>query len=99
MSIIAAISIIVSAMSVVVVVVVVVVVAVVVVVVVGPFVRNSYVSTLRPVVIHPVSVRRFPSFRTQPLEDFSVDSVNKSLEQPSPWRKSSKRKSCYGGRV
>ena len=39
--------------------------------------------------IHPVSVTRFPSFRTQPLENLSVDSVNKWIpEQPSPWRKS-----------
>ena len=30
-----------------------------------------------------------PSFRTQPLENLSVDSVKKWIpEQPSPWRKS-----------
>ena len=41
------------------------------------------------VIVHPVSVRRFPCFRTQPLESLSVDSVKKWIpEQPSPWRKS-----------
>ena len=39
--------------------------------------------------LHPVSITRFPSFRTQPLESLSVDSANKWIpEQPSPWRKS-----------
>ena len=39
--------------------------------------------------IHPVSITRFPSFRTQPQENLCVDSVNKWIpEQPSPWRKS-----------
>ena len=53
-----------------------------------------------PPVIHPVSVRRFPSFRTQPLENLTPLPMNKSVpEQPSPWRKSSKRESCYGDRV
>ena len=50
--------------------------------------------------IHPVSLRRFPSFRTQPLENLMPLSTNKWVpEQPSPWRKSSKRESCYGDRV
>ena len=50
--------------------------------------------------IHPVSVRRFPSFRTQPLENLTPLPMNKWIsEQPSPWRKSSKRRSCYGDRV
>ena len=35
--------------------------------------------------IHPVSVRRFPSFWTQPLENLSVDSVtNGFLSNPAP---------------
>ena len=39
--------------------------------------------------VHTVSITRFPSFRTQPLESLSVDSVNKWIpEQPRPWRKS-----------
>ena len=38
-----------------------------------------------------------PSFRTQPLECFTPLSMNKWVpEQPSPWRKYYKRKSCYG---
>ena len=42
----------------------------------------------------------FPSFRTQPLENLTPLPMNKwSSEQPSPWRKSSKRESCYGDRV
>ena len=42
----------------------------------------------------------FPSFRTQPLENLTPIPTNKYIsEQPSPWRKSSKRKSCYGYRV
>ena len=50
--------------------------------------------------VHPFSLRRFPSFRTQPLENLTPLSMNKWVsEQPSPWRKSSKRKSCYGDRV
>ena len=50
---------------------------------------------VRRLAVHPVSITRFPSFRTQPLENLSVDSVNKWIpEQPSPWRKS-----CYGDRV
>ena len=50
--------------------------------------------------IHPVSVRRFPSFRTQPLESLKTLPMNKWVpEQPSPWRKSCKRESCYGDRV
>ena len=50
--------------------------------------------------ILPVSVRRFPSFRTQPLESLSHYLWTKTIsEQPSPWRKSSKRESCYGDRV
>ena len=52
------------------------------------------------VISHPVSVRRFPSFRTQPLESLTSLSMNKWVpEQPSPWRNSSKRESCYGDRV
>ena len=55
----------------------------------------------RPIsLLHPVSVRRFPSFRTQPLENITPLPMNKWIpEQPSPWRKSSKRESCYGDRV
>ena len=50
--------------------------------------------------IHPVSVRRFPSFRTQPLEKLTPLPMNEWIsEQPCPWRKSSKRESCYGDRV
>ena len=50
--------------------------------------------------LHPVSVRRFPSFRTQPLDNITPLPMNKWIsEQPSPWRKYSKRKSCYGDRV
>ena len=48
----------------------------------------------------PVSVRRFPSFRTQPLENITPLPMNKWVpEQPSPWRKYSKRESYYGDRV
>ena len=37
----------------------------------------------------PVSVRRFPSFRIQPLENLTPPPMNKWVpEQPSPWRKS-----------
>ena len=51
-------------------------------------------------IVHQVSIRKFPSFRTQLLESLSVDSVQKWIpEQPSPWRTSSKRESCYGDRV
>ena len=47
--------------------------------------------------IHPVSITRFPSLRTQPLENLSVDSVTKwTPEQPSPWRNSWERKSWEG---
>ena len=35
--------------------------------------------------LHPVSITRFPSFRTQPLENLSVDSVtNGFLSNPAP---------------
>ena len=35
--------------------------------------------------LHPVSVRRFPSFRTQPLANLSVDSVKHGfLSNPAP---------------
>ena len=47
-----------------------------------------------------VSVRRFPSFRIQPLESLTPLPMSKWVpEQPSPWRKSSKRESCYRDRV
>ena len=37
--------------------------------------------------LHPVSVRRFPSFRTQPLENVKPLPMSKWVpEQPSPWR-------------
>ena len=50
--------------------------------------------------VHPVSITRFPSFRTQTLENLSVDSVNKWIpEQPRPWRKSCERESCYADRA
>ena len=40
--------------------------------------------------LHPVSVRRFPSFRTQPLESLTLLPMKTWIsEQPSPWRKSS----------
>ena len=42
-------------------------------------------SILYYAMLHPVSVRRFPSFRTQPLEHLSVDSVNNGfLSNPAP---------------
>ena len=48
---------------------------------------------------HSVSVRRFPSFRTQPLENLTPLPMKQwTPEQPSPWRKSSKRESCDGDR-
>ena len=51
-------------------------------------------------IINPVSVRRFPSFRTQPLENLTLLPMKTWIsEQPSPWRKYHKRKSCYGDRV
>ena len=35
--------------------------------------------------VHPVSITRFASFRTQPLESLSVDSVQKThLSNPAP---------------
>ena len=41
-------------------------------------------AALRPV-LHLVSITRFPSFRTQPLENLSVDSVtNGFLSNPAP---------------
>ena len=50
--------------------------------------------------VHPVSVTRFPSFRTQPLENLSHYLWNKRLpSNPAPGEKSSKRESCYGDRV
>ena len=53
-----------------------------------------------PVFGHPVSVRRFPFFRTQPLENLTPLPMNKRIsEQPSPCRKYYKRESCYGDRV
>ena len=55
---------------------------VVVVVVVVVFV-TCYIIAL-----HPVSITRFPSFRTQPLESLSHYLWQKQIsEQPSPWRK------------
>ena len=49
--------------------------------------------------IHPVSITRFPSFRTQPLESLSVDSVkNGFLSNPAPGE-NLERESCYGDRV
>ena len=51
-------------------------------------------------VLHLVSLKRFPSFRTQPLENITPLSMTKRItEQPSPWRKYYKRESCYGDRV
>ena len=49
--------------------------------------------------VHPVSVRKFPSFRTSPWKTLAATNDKKITEQPSPWRKSSKRESCYGDRV
>ena len=50
--------------------------------------------------LHPVSLRRSPSFRTEPLENITPLPMNKWVpEQPSPWRKYYKRKYCYGDRV
>ena len=52
------------------------------------------------ILLHPVSLGRSPSFRTQPLESLTPLSINKWVpEQPGPWRKSSERESCYGDRV
>ena len=43
------------------------------------------ISLLLCLLLHPVSVTRFPSFRTQPLESLSVDSVkNGFLSNPAP---------------
>ena len=40
-------------------------------------------------IVHPVSFRRFPSFRTQTLENLTPLPMNKWVPaQPSPWRKS-----------
>ena len=50
--------------------------------------------------LHSVSVTRFPSFRTQTLDNPSVDSVKQWIpEQPRPWRTSCERESCHGDRV
>ena len=50
--------------------------------------------------LHPVSVTRFPSFRTQTLENLSRYLWNKWVpEQPRPWRKSCDGESCDGDRV
>ena len=50
--------------------------------------------------LHPVSITRFPSFRTQTLENLSHYLWTKTIsEQPRPWRKSCERESCYGDRV
>ena len=39
----------------------------------------------RSFVVHPVSITRFPSFRTQTLENLSVDSVKDGfLSNPDP---------------
>ena len=43
------------------------------------------------IMIHPVSVIIFPSFRTQPLEILAATNETNISEQPSPWRKSSER--------
>ena len=57
-------------------------------------------SGIRPIPLHPVSVRRFPSFQTQPPgKSYAATYEKKVPEQPSPWRKSCKRESCYGDRV
>ena len=49
------------------------------------------------IVVSPVSMTRFPSFRTQTLESLSRYLRNKWVpEQPRPWRKSCERESCYG---
>ena len=50
--------------------------------------------------LHPVSVTRFPSFRTQTLENLSRYLWSKWVpEQPRPWRKSCDGESCDGDRV
>ena len=50
--------------------------------------------------IHPVSITRFPCFRTQTLENLSHYLITTTIsEQPRPWRKSCERESCYGDRV
>ena len=55
---------------------------------------------LKPLTVHPVSVRRFSSFRTQPLENLSHYLRKKGfLSNPAPGEKYYKRKSCYGDRV
>ena len=47
--------------------------------------RSSSQKSLCPVVLHPVSVRRFPSFRTQPLENLSrYQWKQRFLSNPAP---------------
>ena len=47
--------------------------------------EDGPLAGLRAPSLHPVSVRRFPSFRTQPLENLSVDSVKHGfLSNPAP---------------
>ena len=50
---------------------------------------NMKCNTSPPQGVHPVSITRFPSFRTQPLKNITPLPMNKWVpEQPSPWRKS-----------
>ena len=45
----------------------------------------THYATLCYALLHPVSITKFPSFRTQPLEHLSVDSVkNAFLSNPAP---------------
>ena len=47
--------------------------------------KHSFLQRALGTTLHPVSVRRFPSLRTQPLENLSVDSVtNGFLSNPAP---------------
>ena len=65
-----------------------------------PFYRCFTPMLYFDVEIHPVSVTRFPSFRTQTLENLSRYLWNKWVpEQPRPWRKSCDGESCDGDRV
>ena len=49
--------------------------------------------------VHPVSVRRSRLFGPSPWKTLAATNEKNISEQSSPWRKSSKRKSCYGERL
>ena len=57
---------------------------------------RNYIVVMK-LYVHPVSITRFPSFRTQTLENLSRYLWTKRVpEQPRPWRKSCERESCNG---